>query len=169
MRPGVQSTPWEATPWSTTQCPPHHTTAQCPNRPSPTSVAITSHSLSPRVTSSHACWEYMSRVQLLGVRCNCTRDMTRLLLKRHCTSMCNHTLLLYSHSTHHPLLLYSLQMAPTCREADGKQNKDLMLGVTWNETHPSPFVTSFADTFVDQDHPQVSVYRYTLIACDAMR
>jgi len=54
-------------------------------------------------------------------------------------------------------------------EAEGKQNKDLrlkqnkdlrkhnndlMLRVTWNDTHPSPFVTSFADTFVDHHHPQ---------------
>jgi len=33
-------------------------------------------------------------------------------------------------------------------DPEGKLNKDLMLGVTWNDTHPSPLATSFADNFV---------------------
>jgi hypothetical protein len=33
-------------------------------------------------------------------------------------------------------------------DPEGKLNKDLMLGVTWNDTHPSPFATSFSDNFV---------------------
>ena len=36
-------------------------------------------------------------------------------------------------------------------EPEGKENKDLMLGTTWDAKHPAPFVGGFADTFVKKD------------------